>query len=528
MKKISILLFIVGLLFITNNVFAENLANTTNQTETIKQLKEQIQLLQTQIVDLKTEVQSVKKELEFTRVLAKGAKGEDVKQLQEFLKNFTGVYPNGSTDGRFGPLTAAAVKKFQKQNGINPIGTVGPKTQEKLKMFNDAIPTVTTTPTTSAQPSGQTTTPSVIPPAETELRPLPTTTPNLIPPTPCRAPIKNEVSSNFIKVLSPNGGEQWKIGGTYTIKYLAKDIALNKALLIYLEKGYDAPSTKTGVNSGTLIGITTNLESYTYTVPFNISGWPGLGNNYQIKIMVEGYDASCGGIPYIGDSSDETFGIVAGQVNAVTVTPAGTSTSTSPVSGGVTTFGGYITDSTVKPASGGGYGQEDKAKSLFNKIEALQNQLKNITDEAKKTSLMTQITELKAQVKAYQASFDTTTSVIVTPVMIMSDAGFGQHYEDKNPATAASILTNSGKINAILKEISSLQSQLYYTTDDTTRASLKNKITELEKQEQALRDKINVISKQIDTLQYQLNNTSDTTIKNSLTTQITALKMQME
>lgn len=535
-------MFVVGLLLITNSAFAESPTIITSQTETIKQLKEQIQLLQTQIVDLKTEVQSVKKELEFTRVLAKGAKGEDVKQLQEFLKNFTGVYPNGSTDGRFGPLTANAVKKFQKQNGINPIGTVGPKTQEKLKMLNDAIPTVTTTPANSIQPNGQTiTTPvitpaipgelttSAIPPTGTELRSLPTTATNFIPATPCKTPTKTEIQSTFIKVLSPNGGEQWKIGGTYTIKYSAKDIALNKALLIYLEKGYDAPSTKTGVNSGTLIGITTNLESYTYTVPSNISGWPGLGNNYQIKIMVEGYDASCGGIPYIGDSSDEKFSIVAGQqVNTVTTTPTGAPA----ISGGSTTFGGSINSSAVGTSSattgGGGYGKEDKARSLFNKIDALQNQLKNITDEAKKASLMTQITELKAQVKAYQASFDTTTSVIIIPVMTMSDAGFGQHYEDKNPATAASMLTNQGKINALVKETSALHYQLDNATDETMRASLRNKITELEKQEQTLRDKISAISKQISILQTQLNNTTDMATRNFLTNQITELKIQME
>ena len=516
MKKISILLFIVGLLFITNSVFAENSTSTTNQTETIKQLKEQIQLLQTQIVDLKTEVQSVKTELEFTRVLAKGAKGEDVKQLQEFLKNFTGVYPNGSTDGRFGPLTVAAVKKFQKQNNLSSEGIVGPKTQEKLKILVNSIPTVTTTP--------------IVSPALGEVQILPVNTtpigPITTPATPCKTPTKTEVQSTFIKVLSPNGGEQWKIGGTYTIKYSAKDIAQNKALLIYLEKGYDAPSTKTGANSSSLIGLTTNLESYTYTVPSNASGWPGLGNNYKITIMVEGSYSSCGAVSsYIGDSSDETFSIVAGQqFNTVTTTPTGAPA----ISGTRTTFGGYTNQAVGTTTGGGGYGKEDKATGLYNKIDALQNQLKNITDDAKKASLMTQITELKAQVKAYQASFDTTTSVIVTPVMTMSDAGYGQHYEDKTPEIPVSAQTNSQKINVILKQISNLHYQLDNAIDGTIRTSLKNKIAELEKQEQALRDKINDISKQISTLQTQLNNTTDTATRASLTAQITKLKTQKE
>ncbi|MDO8557779.1 MAG: peptidoglycan-binding domain-containing protein [bacterium] len=116
-----------------NIAFAQTSTATEQDLLTIiKQLQTQIQLLQTQIADLQNQVQSVKTEFNFTRALAKGMSGDDVKRLQEFLKTFPDVYPEGLVTGYFGLLTEAAVKKFQEQNGIESVGTVGPKTQAKL------------------------------------------------------------------------------------------------------------------------------------------------------------------------------------------------------------------------------------------------------------------------------------------------------------------------------------------------------------------------------------------------------------
>ena len=57
-------------------------------------------------------------------VLKKGSKGEQVKQLQEFL----GL----KADGIFGPGTERAVKDFQKANGIRFDGIVGPQTWDLM------------------------------------------------------------------------------------------------------------------------------------------------------------------------------------------------------------------------------------------------------------------------------------------------------------------------------------------------------------------------------------------------------------
>ena len=57
-------------------------------------------------------------------VLKLGSKGEEVKELQEFL----GL----NADGDFGPKTDTAVKEWQKKNGLTPDGIVGPKTLSKM------------------------------------------------------------------------------------------------------------------------------------------------------------------------------------------------------------------------------------------------------------------------------------------------------------------------------------------------------------------------------------------------------------
>ena len=64
--------------------------------------------------------------------LQKGASGDEVKTLQQFLIS-RGVLGSGSATGYFGSLTEAAVKKFQAEVGLEQVGIVGPITREKIK-----------------------------------------------------------------------------------------------------------------------------------------------------------------------------------------------------------------------------------------------------------------------------------------------------------------------------------------------------------------------------------------------------------
>ena len=64
------------------------------------------------------------------RVLRPGARGTDVKQLQQILA-LTGHDPGGA-DGILGPKTQAAIEAFQTEAGITVDGKVGPNTRAQL------------------------------------------------------------------------------------------------------------------------------------------------------------------------------------------------------------------------------------------------------------------------------------------------------------------------------------------------------------------------------------------------------------
>ncbi|MBO5525654.1 MAG: spore cortex-lytic enzyme [Clostridia bacterium] len=68
-------------------------------------------------------------------VLKQGARGDEVKEVQRRLKEWG--YYSGAVDGVYGAGTVAAVKAFQKMNGLTADGVCGLKTFEALGM-NDS------------------------------------------------------------------------------------------------------------------------------------------------------------------------------------------------------------------------------------------------------------------------------------------------------------------------------------------------------------------------------------------------------
>ena len=60
----------------------------------------------------------------------RGSNGSEVKQIQEKLKRWG--YYSGSIDGIYGSGTEAAVKKFQKSNGLTADGIAGKRTLEAM------------------------------------------------------------------------------------------------------------------------------------------------------------------------------------------------------------------------------------------------------------------------------------------------------------------------------------------------------------------------------------------------------------
>ncbi len=60
----------------------------------------------------------------------RGSSGSEVRQIQEKLIRWG--YLSGTADGIYGAKTEAAVKRFQKNNGLTPDGVAGPATLRKI------------------------------------------------------------------------------------------------------------------------------------------------------------------------------------------------------------------------------------------------------------------------------------------------------------------------------------------------------------------------------------------------------------
>jgi len=71
------------------------------------------------------------------------------KEVQLALKN-AGFY-SGTVDGKFGPMSKKAVEDFQKANGLNADGKVGPKTWAALSKHLTPVPAAATTVTEGAK-----------------------------------------------------------------------------------------------------------------------------------------------------------------------------------------------------------------------------------------------------------------------------------------------------------------------------------------------------------------------------------------
>lgn len=67
--------------------------------------------------------------------LRRGSTGDKVRQMQTKLLNWG--YYKGSVDGIFGSATEAAVRYFQRQNGLTADGVVGPATAAALGLTLD-------------------------------------------------------------------------------------------------------------------------------------------------------------------------------------------------------------------------------------------------------------------------------------------------------------------------------------------------------------------------------------------------------
>ncbi len=111
-----------------------------------------------------------------------------------------------------------------------------------------------------------------------------------------------------ITVFSPNGGEQWPIGSTQTIRWntASKGGTVSIAILDYNKTTGDTNFTPYTITDST------NNNSYTWVVPSTFGGASSIGNNY--KLLIGGYfwtDPGADRPGLIQDTSDAPFSIVA-------------------------------------------------------------------------------------------------------------------------------------------------------------------------------------------------------------------------
>jgi len=129
-------LFVAGLMFVPSVGTAQS-TTTTSQINSISALLQQMQALQVQIDALRASQKTLQVQVAtefntFVTSLSLGSRGDAVTALQALLAANPDVYPEGLITGYFGKATEKALKRLQKENGLEQVGRVGPKTRALL------------------------------------------------------------------------------------------------------------------------------------------------------------------------------------------------------------------------------------------------------------------------------------------------------------------------------------------------------------------------------------------------------------
>jgi murein L,D-transpeptidase YcbB/YkuD len=102
-------------------------------TQQIEELKKQLAQLQMQIAFQTTNQTNQSCSLAFGQDLYYGLTSSEVKCLQQFLANLgESIYPGKLITGYYGPLTQAAVQRYQALKGIITTGYFGPLTRAAI------------------------------------------------------------------------------------------------------------------------------------------------------------------------------------------------------------------------------------------------------------------------------------------------------------------------------------------------------------------------------------------------------------
>lgn len=135
---ISIALVLSLVFLLSGCVSQQETDEIKNQLTTLSDLVSQ----ETQrITELELKVESLASEVQALRppVVVEMPKmtTEEIKKIQTALN--TAGFDAGQPDGKIGPQTIQAIKKFQETNGLKADGIIGRETWEKLQGYINAI-----------------------------------------------------------------------------------------------------------------------------------------------------------------------------------------------------------------------------------------------------------------------------------------------------------------------------------------------------------------------------------------------------
>ena len=108
-----------------------SVASRTASSSTVQEYQAKISSLEMELTRLKDENYSLRKQLEIAG--KKEVRMPNGTEIQTALKK-AGLF-KGVIDGKIGPETKDALRKFQQANGITPDGVVGSKTWAVLSKY---------------------------------------------------------------------------------------------------------------------------------------------------------------------------------------------------------------------------------------------------------------------------------------------------------------------------------------------------------------------------------------------------------
>lgn len=241
-----------------------NETETSGSSRTIAELQAKIKELMAQLARLQGNTSVGECRLEITQDLFFGDEdfqsSHNIQTLQKLLqKNGYLTMPNGANYGFFGRITLNAVTRFQATNGINEvwkdnINYVGPQTRRALSNCGNNYP-------------------------------IPT------PPIPQPYPVPD---IGKLTVISPNGGEVFKIGDKMLIRWIGSNNDNSAFARINL----------TGFNYYYIFPQTRDDGVESWVIPTNIQG-----GSYRVSVSLCRSDNDC----YDNDFSDNSFKISAGN-----------------------------------------------------------------------------------------------------------------------------------------------------------------------------------------------------------------------